>query len=79
VKDIIKTLVTKRNNEVRYPKLSEIQKAVVDYIEVTEGDKWAILRNMQITEGETIKQFSHNYRRYYHNLSREYQKLIIVK
>ena len=77
--DIIKTLVTRRNNEIHYPKFSEIKKSVEEYLEITEEDKWCILRNMNIAEEETIKKFNYRYRRSYHNLSREYQKLIIVK
>jgi len=34
---------------------------------------------MNIAEEETIKKFNYRYRRYYHNLNREYQKLITVK
>jgi len=79
VMDIIKTLVTRRNNEIHYPKFSEIKKSVEEYLEITEEDKWCILRNMNIAEEETIKKFNYRYRRSYHNLSREYQKLIIVK
>jgi len=58
VRDVIKSLVSKKNNEVRYPKFIEIQKEVKVYLEVTEGDKWAIIRNMKITEGETVKNFN---------------------
>jgi len=34
---------------------------------------------MSIAEEETIKKFNYRYRRSYHNLSKEYQKLITVK
>ncbi|KAG4099749.1 hypothetical protein H8356DRAFT_1330423 [Neocallimastix lanati (nom. inval.)] len=43
-----------RNGEERYPKFSEIRKAVERYLEITEGDKWTVLRNLTIVEGETI-------------------------
>jgi len=39
VKDIIKSLLTMRSDEKCYPKFKEIQKAVEEYLEVTEGDK----------------------------------------
>jgi len=54
-KDIIKSLVTKRNNEVRYPKFSKIQKVVEGYLKVTEGYKWEILRNIHNIKGKIIK------------------------
>eukprot|EP00833_Pecoramyces_ruminatium_P005616 jgi/Orpsp1_1/1179648/evm.model.c7180000070192.2 len=79
VKDVIRALATKRNDEERYPKFNEIQKAVETYLEITEGDKWAVLRNLVVAEGESLKQFNHRYKKLYHNLSREYQKLITVK
>jgi len=79
VKDVIRVLATRRSGEERYPKFSEIQKAVEEYLEITEGDKWAILRNLEIAEGESLKQFNHRYKKLYHNLSRDYQKLITVK
>jgi len=79
VKDAIRVLVTRRNEEERYPRFSEIQKAVEDHLEITEGDKWAVLRNLTIGEEESMKQFNHRYRKLYHNLSRDYQKLITVK
>ncbi|KAG4103797.1 hypothetical protein H8356DRAFT_1363156 [Neocallimastix lanati (nom. inval.)] len=48
VRDVIKSLVSKKNNE---------DKEVKVYLDVT-GNKWAIIRNMKITEGETIKNFN---------------------
>jgi len=41
--DVIMSLVTKRSNEICYPKFIEIQKAVEEYLEITESDKWPIL------------------------------------
>ena len=79
VKDVIRALATKKNNEERYPKFIEIQKAVETHLEITEGDKWAVLRNLIITEGESLRQFIHRYKKLYRNLSRDYQKLITVK
>jgi len=79
IKDVIRALATKRNGEERYPKFNEIQKAVETYLEITEGDKWAVLRNLVVAEGESLKLFNHRYKKLYHNLSREYQKLTTVK
>jgi len=54
IKDVIRALATKRNGEERYPKFNEIQKAVETYLEITEGDKWAVLRNLVVAEGESL-------------------------
>ena len=79
VKDAVKALAIRRNGEERYPKFSDIQKAVESYLEITEGDTWAILRNLMIAEGESLEQFNHRYKKLYHNLNRDYQKLITIK
>jgi len=79
VKDVIHVLATRRSSEERHPKFNEIQKAVKEYLEITEGDEWAILRNLDIAEGESLKQFNHLYKKLYHNLIRDYQNLLQLK
>ena len=79
LKEVIRRLKKRTGNEFHYPTLREIQKAVEEDLKITEGDKWTLLRNMKISEGETVKKFNYRYRKLYHNLSSDYQRLITVK
>jgi len=81
-KIILKSLVEKKGNkteEERYPSLREIQRAVEKSLGITDGDKLAYLQRLQIKEGETIKGFNERYRKLYHDLPKEFQKVVTIK
>ena len=76
-KAVLRRLINKRTGV--YPSLKEIQKAVEEHLGITEGDKLTYLQGLKIKENETIKTFNDRYRRLYHDLSRDYQKIVSVK
>jgi len=76
-KAALRRLVDKRNNV--YPSLKDIQKAIEKHKGVTEGDKLTYLQGLIIQGEETIKSFNDRYRRLYHDLPRDYQKILSVK
>ncbi|MBE6133031.1 MAG: hypothetical protein E7180_06605 [Erysipelotrichaceae bacterium] len=79
----LKLLVEKKghnkNEAEQYPTIKEIQKAVEKSLGITDGDKLAHLQGLKIKEGETIKGFNDRYRKLYHDLPREFQKVVTVK
>lgn len=79
IQGVLNSLKTKKGNEIRYPKLNEIQDAIEKYMHITEGDKCAILKSLRINNGETVKKFNYRYKKLYHKLSIEYRRLISVK
>jgi len=78
IKNLLKSLCTTRNNVKRFPSYKEIQRAIEDYLEITQNDKCSILKALKIKRNETIKGFNYNYLTLYHRLDLEYKKLICV-
>jgi len=76
-KAALRRLTDKKNNV--YPSLKDIQKAIEKHKGVTEGDKLTYLHGLIIQGEETIKSFNDRYRRLYHDLPRDYQKILSVK
>jgi len=79
VKGALSPLVVRRGDETRYPSFKEIQDAIEEHLHITENDKCAILKSLQINQEETIKKFNYRYKKLYNKLSLEYRRLISVK
>ena len=79
IKPALKRLVVKTKDGYRYPTLKEIQNAVEAYLDITDADKFTNLQNLSINDDETIKSFNDRYRKLYHDLPRDLQKIISVK
>ena len=75
----LNALVMRKNNEIRYPTMREVQLAIEDHMNITDSDKCSILKALKISNDETIKTFNYRYRKLYNKLSLDYRKLIAVK
>jgi len=78
IKEVLNSLLVRKNNEIRYPKYKEIQTAIEEYLEITPNDKCSNLKTMRIKNTETIKNFNYRYLKLYHRLERDYMKLVSV-
>ena len=79
VQGALNSLVVRRGDEMRYPTFKEIQNAIEVHLNITENDKCAVLKSLQINPDETIKKFNYRYKKLYNKLSLEYRRLISVK
>lgn len=59
IKNVLKSLVTTRNNITRYPNYKEVQSAIEEYLEIKPTDKCTVLKGLQIKPNETIKNFNY--------------------
>ena len=75
----LNSLKVKKGNEVKYPSLKQIQSCIEEYLNITENDKCSILKDLKISNNETIKKFNYRHKRLYHRLSRDRQQFVSVK
>ena len=68
IRNELKKLVTSRNNEKRYPGYKEVQKAIEEYMEITQSDKCTVLKGLKIRKNETVKRFNYKYLTLYYRL-----------
>jgi len=52
IKNLLKSLCTTRNNVKRFPSYKEIQRAIEDYLEITQNDKCSVLKALKIKRNE---------------------------
>ena len=78
LRNVLKSLVTTRNNITRYPNYKEVQSAIEKYMDIKPADKCSVLKNLKIKPNENIKNFNYRYLTLYHRLDRDYQKIISV-
>ena len=79
IQGALQSLVVRRGDEMRYPTFKEIQNTIEEHLHITENDKCAVLKTIQINQEESIKKFNYRYKKLYNKLSLEYRRLISVK
>ena len=79
IKDMLNSLVKKKNNDTHYPNFKEILGAIEEYLEITQNDKCSNLKAMKIRDYETIKTFNHRYRKLYNHLEYDYRKIVSIE
>ncbi|ORX41864.1 hypothetical protein BCR36DRAFT_309628, partial [Piromyces finnis] len=79
IKEVLNSLVKRRNNEMHYPKFKEIQVAIEEYLEITPNEKCSNLKLLKIRDNETIKNFNYRYLKLYYHLDHDYMRLISVE
>ena len=79
LRGVLQDLVVKDEDEIKYPSMKEIKKALEEALEVTPQEKCKRLQKLKIKKGESIKNFNWRYKKLYSNLPRIYQTFITVE